>query len=156
MKNQIVKSVLLTLGFSLGAFLLWAQAQKKIEFKGNTFLSDKVTQSGSISVSNFLKLIQDTIWVQDNRDNSFLAPGSFKFSYAERGVYEDEAGKPMIVTDYIFSNCRAVVDSGMLVDMKYRAKPGDTAYFEQVLFLNLKQKDKTSVHAAPIKLVLTK
>lgn len=151
-----MKIALLTLGFSLVAWMLLAQAQKKVEYKGKTFLSDKVTQSGTISVSNFLKLIQDSMWVQDNRDNQFIAPGNFKFTYAERAMYEDEAGKPIIMTDYLFSNCRGVVDSGMLVDMKYRAKPGDTAYIENVTFLNLKQKDRASVSAEPIKLVLTK
>lgn len=154
MKNIILKISLLTLGFSMGAWMLWAQA--KADYKGSTYLSDKVTRSGNISVSQFLKLIQDTVWVKDKRDNSFLAPGSFKISYAERGLYEDETGKPLIVTDYIFSNCREKVDSGMLVDLKYRAKPGDTAYIEQVMFLNLNQRDKVSVPSEPIKLVLTK
>lgn len=154
MKISILKISFLTLVLSLGAWMLWAQA--KADHKGVTYLSDKVTRSGNISVAEFLKLMQDTIWVKDKRDNSFLAPGSFKISYAERGLYEDETGKPIIVTDHIFSNCREKVDSGMLVDLKYRAKPGDTAYIEQVMFLNLKQKDKVSVLSEPIKLVLTK
>ncbi|HLU17108.1 MAG TPA: hypothetical protein VKZ76_03550 [Edaphocola sp.] len=156
MKHKLKKAGMLCLALAAGVWMLAAQDAGPNQYMGETFLSDKVTRSGNISVADFLKLMQDTLWVKDKRDGKLIPVGSFVFSYAERNLYEDETGKPFIMTDLMYANCKSSLDSGTFVDMRYRAKPGDTAFIEEVRFLNRAQKDKISVFSSPIKLVLTK
>ena len=142
----------------LGNIFIWAQkpSSEKRAYNGKAYLNDKVTSTGKISVADFLNLLDKPIWVKDSRDNSIQPALVFVYTYAERGMYEDETGKPMIVTDYLSSNCKGTVDTITIYEMKYRAKPGDTAYFESIEFFNKEQKDKQGQAAEPIKLILTK
>lgn len=141
------------------AGILWAQKQNapvKEERKGQTYLADKATANGTISLENFHKLITEPVWVKDSA-GTFYPVQSFTYTYAERGIYEDETGKEFISTDYLSSHCKDRLDKGMAGDMHYRAKPGDTAYIEQVMYLQpTKDGKQTAVQAQGIKLVLTK
>lgn len=141
------------------AGMLWAQQQKapaKEDRKGQTYLSDKTTANGNISVDNFHKLIAEPVWVKDSAGN-FYPVASFTYTYAERGIFEDETGKEFISTDYLSSHCKDKLDKGMANDMHYRAKPGDTAYIEQVMYMLPDKNGKQSaVQAQGIKLILTK
>lgn len=140
-----------------GSIFIWAQqAQKERKsYTGTAFLDDKVTSTGKISVADFLKLLDKPLWVKDKRDNSMHPALVFVYTYAERAMYEDETGKPMIVTDYLSTNVKGTVDTTTMFEMKYRAKAGDTAFFESIEFFNNDQKDKQGQAAEPIKLILT-
>ncbi len=57
----------------------------------------------------------------------------FTFMYGERNVYEDSAGNPMVVTDYLTQYCYgdtlpAVIRNTLL----QRCKPGDTAFYSGI------------------------
>lgn len=142
--------------------ILWAQKPKPVvkePKRGQAYLSDKVTNGGNISVAKFLELINNPILVKDE-DGQFYPVTSFTYTYAERGLFEDETGRAFISTDYISSNCNAQLDKGMASDMHYRAKAGDTAFIDFVTFLAPESKDgKTAagpMKSGSIKLVLTK
>jgi len=141
------------------AGMLWAQKQKapvKDDRKGQAYLSDKATATGNISVDNFHKLISEPVWVKDSAGN-FYPVQTFTYTYAERGMFEDETGKEFISTDYLSSHCKDKLDKGMANDMQYRAKAGDTAYIEQVMYLLPNKEGKqAAVQAQGIKLILTK
>lgn len=141
------------------AGVLWAQQQRaplKEARHGQTYLSDKTTANGSISVANFKQLIKEPVWVKDSAGN-FYTVQSFTYTYAERGLYEDETGREFISTDYLSSHCKDRVDTGMAKDMHFRAKPGDTAFIEQVMYALPAKDGKAAItQAKGIKLVLTK
>ncbi|OJV55869.1 MAG: hypothetical protein BGO31_17430 [Bacteroidetes bacterium 43-16] len=141
------------------AWIIGAQTKAKPvvpKWSGITYLQDQQTTDGEVSVKKFIELISKPIYVKDNRDNKFYTVNSFTITFGERGLYEDEAGKPMIVTDYLTRRCTDQVDTAMLKELRFRAKPGDTAYIENVMFRNENFKDKFSQEAQPIKIILTK
>ena len=57
----------------------------------------------------------------------------FNFSYAEHTMYEDSAGNPLRVTDYLVEHCMGdMLSQGISSSIYDRTKPGDTAYFDQI------------------------
>lgn len=156
-RYSILFKSLLTVLLISAAWIIGAQTKAKPvhQWEGITYLSDQQTTQGELSAKKFVELIAGPIYVKDNRDNKICSVNSFSITYGERGLYEDEAGKPMIVTDYITRRCTDKVDTAMLKELRFRAKPGDTAYIEHVMFRNENFKDKFSKEAQPIKIVLT-
>ncbi|HRP90582.1 MAG TPA: hypothetical protein PKX92_11155 [Edaphocola sp.] len=157
MKNILLKKTfLLLLSVTVVLGYVFAQNKSNAPKKAITYLNDKVTQSGDITVKDFVSLIQSPLWAKDLRDSSFFPVYSFRFTYAERALYEDQNGKPMIFTDYMFYNCKSQLDSAMLKDVKSRVKPGDTVLIEQVQFMNPKIKGSLLMPSSSLKLVLKK
>lgn len=77
----------------------------------------------------------------------------FSFMYGERNVYEDSAGNPLPVTEYLTQYCMgdtlpAVIRNTLLE----RAKPGDTAYYESI---RIRKADGTEAIGKPLKFTLT-
>jgi hypothetical protein len=121
LRKQIsVKILLAVCGILLGSIFIWAQKPQfeKKYYNGTAYLSDKVTKSGTIKVADFLRLVDQPLAVKDHRDGSFNEALIFVFTYAERGLYEDETGKPMIVTDYLSTNCKGTVDTTTMFELK--------------------------------------
>ncbi|RQO31721.1 hypothetical protein DBR32_07180 [Taibaiella sp. KBW10] len=140
--------------------ILWAQTAKpaKEVKRGQAYLSDKTTSGGNITVAKFLELIANPIYVKDE-DGQFYPTTTFAYTYAERGLFEDETGRAFISTDYISSNCNDKLDKGMASDMRFRAKAGDTAFIDHVTFMAPATKDAKSMvptKCGGIKLILTK
>ncbi|HTO17319.1 MAG TPA: hypothetical protein VLZ83_16255 [Edaphocola sp.] len=155
MKNKILKiGILIVLGLTLGFGVIWAQTKLNSTKKGETYMNDKQTKSGNIKVDDFINLIQNPLWVKDTRDSSFIPLYSFRFTYAERGLFEDAEGKPKIFTDYMFYNCKDQLEPTMIKDVKSRVKPGDTVFIEQVHFKNPKFKDNYPMPSSSLKLIL--
>ncbi len=154
---SILFKSLLTVVFISAAWIIGAQTNAKPlpKWEGITYLSDQQTTQGEVSVKKFLELIAGPIYVKDNRDSKIYPVNSFSITFGERGLYEDEAGKPMIVTDYITRRCTDKLDTAMLKELRFRAKPGDTAYIEHVMFRNENFNDRFSKESQPIKIVLT-
>lgn len=158
-KYAILFKSLLTVVLISAAWIIGAQTNTKPvahQWDAVTYLNDQQTTQGTVSVKKFLELIDKPVYVKDNRDNKFYPVNSFSITFGERGLYEDEAGKPIIVTDYITRRCTEQVDTGMVKELRFRAKPGDTAYIENVMFRNENFKDRFSKKSQPIKIVLTK
>lgn len=158
-RYTILFKSLLTVVLLSAAWIIGAQTKAKPvvpQWDAVTYLNDQQTTQGEVSVKKFLELIDKPVFVKDNRDNKFYQANSFSITFGERALYEDEAGKPMIVTDYITRRCTERMDTGMVKELRFRAKPGDTAYIENVMFRNESFKDKFSKESQPIKIVLTK
>ena len=144
----------------LGLFVLLSsqKSQKPIVEQGHVVLSEgKFTDS--ISVEHFLINMGKPIMVVDD-DNNKHPVTSFRFSYAERGMYEDESGKPFIDAEYLVGYYDGgKLDTPMVLEMFRRAKPGDTAYIEEVKYLMPSKTKgvKSSVYKSkPLKLFLTR
>lgn len=57
----------------------------------------------------------------------------FSFTYAERMLYEDSAGNPLLQTDYLVERCMGdVLSDGVRSTLFERTKPGDTAFFDDI------------------------
>lgn len=158
MKKNIISlfvvGSLLTIGYQVGAQS--AAKPKKIIYSGTAFLNDGVTHQGEILKSTFDSLIMKPIVVIDSNGNASKII-SFDFYYAERNLYEDSTGKPIILTDYSNEFCSGNMISKSLKDnLLTMTKWGDTAYIENVIYeyTDPKTKKVQSTHAKPIKLVI--
>ena len=157
-KTNFLRITVLGAVLLLSSWAIWAQTKAKVgvDYKGDTFLADQQTGSGNVSVKNFLSLIKDSVVAKDSRDDSFYTTTSFRLRYAQRGLFEDEAGNPLITTDYSFDVCDGAVDTGLYSELGRKAKPGDTVFIESVKFLNKNRKEKFFQAAHSIKIVLTR
>jgi len=122
---------------------------KKPKYKA--YFGCTYTDSLQLSVNEFKQLIQKPLCVKDSVGN-LIKVESFEILYAERGLYQDDEGLPIIVTDY--SN---VVCTGDSIPKKWirqfneRSYKGDTIYFDRVRLLT---PDKKTVECKSVKVVL--
>jgi len=128
--------------------------RKKIIHKGTTYLADGVTGSGTISKKRFDSLIALPVI---SRDSSGVERPviEFVFSYAERALYEDSTGRPVVMTDYFSTTC----PGGKLSDdwvkvIRDKSKKGDTAYIDEVTAV-YPDTLHTRFYTTPVKLVIT-
>ena len=61
----------------------------------------------------------------------------FDFMYGERGMYEDSAGSPIVLTDYMTQICKGdSLPESVYQYLPTHAKAGDTAYFNNIVVSN--------------------
>ena len=127
---------------------------KKIVHKGTTYLADGTINGGTISKRKFDSLIALPVISRDTSgvDRSVV---EFVFSYAERALYEDSTGRPLVMTDHFSTPC----PGGKLPDdwvkiIREKSKKGDTVYIEEVMAA-YPDKLHTRFYTTPIKLVIT-
>jgi hypothetical protein len=158
MKKRIIP-VLLLLGLSYG---LLAQAQKsepkpkkKIIPKGEAYLAGGNISSGNISKQAFDSLIQLPLIAKDTQGN--LRPViDFQFSFAERALYEDSTGRPVIMTDYYSVACPdGKLPAEWIKMLHERAKNGDTVYVDEIMSYYPDTKN-TRFYTKPLKLIITR
>lgn len=130
-----------------------SKPKKRVLYKGKSFLSDG-TGSGTISVSQFKKLIDQKLIARDTALVDHPVH-SFIFMYAERGVFEDSTGKLRIMSDNFSLQC----DSGKLPmlwvnGIKEKTKAGDTVYYSNIIS-SYDDSAKKLFFAEPLKLILT-
>jgi hypothetical protein len=66
---------------------------------------------------------------------------SFDITYAERGLYQDSAGLPIIFTDYTHATCTgSAVPSDWVTLFKERSYKGDTVYIDNIKVRGANQK----------------
>lgn len=143
-------SICIALLLSLFSQQLFAQKAKKgsdkIEnkpavvstIKGNTqkmiypYLGHSNLNNGNISKRLFDSLLHQGITAKDTAGILYKISG-FMFSYAARNLYEDSIGNLEILTDYFSEFCPGdTVSRAISLNIYYKTKPGDTAYFDQI------------------------
>lgn len=130
--------------------------QSKVSYSGQSYMGDKKTQSGAISKALFDSLIAQPLYSVDTNGNTYQA-SDFTFTYAERALYQDSMGYPLVTTDYFSTNSAAGrLDSFWLNHIRERSKPGDTAYFDNIVVIDSVSAKKAFFYTEPIRLVITK
>jgi hypothetical protein len=170
-----------TFGLIIGVLLLfftagvWAQKTKK---KSTTAkVTDKVEKKKTVKeyknykmpISVYLghsainggivpKLLFDSLMKQglSGKDSSGVVYKvlAFDFTYAERNVYEDSTGSPIVLSDYMIEHCNGDTVSATIAGSLYlRTKAGDTVYFDQVQLL---RPDSVGAAGKGLKVVIGK
>ena len=79
---------------------------------------------------------------------------SFTFMYAERGLFEDSVGNPLVLVDYLTEICDgSQLSSGVQSSIYDRTKAGDTAYFNDI---RVRLPSGLSAKGAVMKFVITR
>jgi hypothetical protein len=103
--------------------------------------------SGTISKSDFLRELSRPLKTNGTVDG-------FTFMYGERSMYEDSAGNPLPVTDYLTQYCSGdTLPAIIRSTLRERCKPGDTAFFSEI---KIYRQDGTAAMGKPLKLTISK
>jgi len=106
---------------------------------------------GDISKSDFDHMAPAGIRIKD--PNGAFIEG-FSFTYGERNLYEDSAGNPKPVTDYLTEYCMGDTLSPIISKtISSRTKPGDTAYFDDI---HIRLSDGKPANGKSMKFVITR
>jgi hypothetical protein len=85
---------------------------------------------GNISKREFDAMAPQGVRIK-NPQGAFIE--GFSFTYGERNMYEDSAGNPKPVTDYLTEYCMGDTLSPIISHtIAERTKPGDTAYYDDI------------------------
>lgn len=101
--------------------------------------------------SAFIKLLDQPLCAKDSLNNN-LKVDHFEITYAERGLFQDSSGLPIVLTDYSFVICDGdTIPQTWKNIFKERAYRGDTIYFDRI---TVPGPNKRSVPCSGVKIIL--
>ncbi len=105
------------------------------------FFGCSYTDNTTIDVNTFKQIMTQPLCAKDSSNNIFKVK-SFTITYAERGLYQDDEGLPIIVTDYSSDNFTGdTLNTLWKNNFNERLYKGDTVYFERVMCSNTEKKN---------------
>lgn len=140
MNTKIIFGMLALLSIGLFSFIPSADDEGKIDRnKYQTYLGCSKEGRGYISQEKFVALVDYPLCAWDSSGNRYKVK-SFEVSYAETGLFQDEEGLPIRVTDYT----QGVFRSGSFNEnwkkiFRERAYRGDTIRIENVVVYGEKE-----------------
>ncbi|RYE22946.1 MAG: hypothetical protein EOP51_11915 [Sphingobacteriales bacterium] len=140
----------------------WAQDKKTAE-KTKTakpkvvpvpvYLGNSNINGGKLTKQTFDSLLGQGLKGKDSSGNIYKVNG-FAFTYAERNLYEDSVGNPIVVTDNLAEYCFGdTVSTFILGNIHDRSKNGDTVYFDNI---SLTSPNGSGAWGKSIRLILAK
>ena len=139
MKNKKLHLFLLLLaGFSIVSF----DGQKEaVSTRRKAFFGCTYSDNSPIDVNTFKQMMMLPLCAKDSNNNIYKVR-SFTVTYAERGLYQDDEGLPIIVTDYSSDNFNGdTLTPYWKNSFNERLYKGDTVYFERVMCTNSEKKN---------------
>jgi hypothetical protein len=128
----------------------------------DAYLGRSSTNGGQIKKADFDKLLKQGITAHDSAGNKYKVIG-FEFGYAEKSLYEDEAGNLQVGTDYLDEYCPGdTVSHNVSGSIYERTKPGDTVYIDRIKVVGYVKKttqtlpETEAILAKPMKFVIIK
>jgi hypothetical protein len=117
------------------------------------YLGKSDLYNGTISKHLFDSLVLQGITSKDSTGKVYTVT-QFGFTYAERNLYEDSVGNPIIVADYLADICFGDTLNALLkANIPERSKAGDTVFFDGII---LKSPEGYNARGKAMKFVLTK
>ncbi|MBK7762655.1 MAG: hypothetical protein IPI46_04695 [Bacteroidetes bacterium] len=132
MQVFIHRSLVLLSTITLSSFNLHENVQADKNYKYKAQLGCTEMQGDFMVKKSFDSIVAFPLCARDSNQNVLPITG-FDITYAERGLYEDSTGLPIIFTDYT----HAKIDGNSLpkkwIDIfKERSYKGDTIFFENI------------------------
>lgn len=135
MKKCMVWFILLFWGTAFVSFIPQDTAPRKIKFNYFSYLACSDLSEGFIAKAQFDSMIALPLCARDTNKN-VMTLQSFEITYAERGLYQDSTGLPIIFTDYISDRFKGNQITKYWIDLfKERSYKGDTVYIDNVKVL---------------------
>lgn len=130
--------------------LLWVACMCFVSFQGQrdpvsskhtAYFGCSFTDNMPIDVNTFKQLMTQPICAKDSNNNVYKVK-SFTITYAERGLYQDDEGLPIIFTDYTSDNFNGdTLNPLWKRSFNERLYKGDTVYIERVICTNSEKKN---------------
>lgn len=133
------------------ALLLCSFSQEQPKPRYDTFFGCHHAGIVTLDVNQFIQMLNQPICAKDSSNNMFKVE-SYDITYAERGVYQDSTGLPIITVDYTSDHCKGdSVTTNWKQIFKERAFKGDTIYIEKV---SIKDQANKYVYSKGVKIIL--
>lgn len=98
-----------------------------------SYLGCSMTDEKAVSREAFEALIDLPLCAKDTGKNHCKIQ-SFQITYAERGLYQDSTGLPIVVTDYSSVKCIGdTIPMAWRTIFHQRSYKGDTIYFDKII-----------------------
>ncbi len=116
------------------------ERQNASKSKFITYLGCAITDSVFVDKNLFDSLVALPICAKDS-NNNYCKVQSFEITYAERGLYQDSTGLPIVVTDYSSVTCKGdTIPTAWKQIFHDRSYKGDTIYFDKIIAKSPDQK----------------
>lgn len=127
-------TALLILGICLSAFVIQSPPQTSdTRSRYIPYLGCSYSDEHPIPKQTFDSLIHLPLCARDSSQQVYKIL-SFDITYAERGLYQDSAGLPIIYTDYSSASFKGdTFTSQWKAIFEERSYKGDTIYFDNIL-----------------------
>lgn len=150
----MTKYFLVFLGLGLLGFCAFTpgpEQRPKLKYAWRAFFGCMVEDSSSVEKNAFDILVGKKLCAKDSAGN-LLTVESFTITYAERGLYQDSTGLPIIITEYSTAECKGdTIPAQWIADFRERSYRGDTVYFDHVMARTADQKTQL---CKPVKIVI--
>lgn len=142
--NRLLKFTTLSLSLAASLFLLTAanqqdaEAEKKEKPKiegAQAYFFDDTPITGIVDRDKVAEALKHPLIVKDKKGTTYQVV-FYKYTYAELGMFADEAGNPILITDYKTTYGREGMISELYIDyFDAHAGYGDTLYIDNVQYL---------------------
>lgn len=135
--SPLFLGILLLFGFSIAEQNDRDSARKS---KYISYLGCAITDSAAIDKNMFDQLVSLPLCAKDSAE-SYCKVQSFEVTYAERGLYQDSTGLPIVVTDYTQFNCKGdTIPKSWVEVFRERSYKGDTIFIDKIIARSPDQK----------------
>ncbi|GBL36016.1 hypothetical protein EMGBS15_16110 [Filimonas sp.] len=143
--------IVLLSGLLLTVFSFTDQPSSARKYEYTSYLACSSMETSTLPKKSFDSLIALPLCAKDSNKNSVQVQ-SFDVIYAERGLYQDSAGLPIIFTDYSTFQCEGnSVPKNVVSLFNERSYKGDTVSIENV---KVKGPDNKSHICKGIKVII--
>ena len=137
---RIILHIVFLSSFILSALSFAESDGVESDYKYKMYLACAQSGNQDMPKAEFDRLIAQPFCARDTNMNPVTIQ-NFEILYAERGLYQDSSGLPIIFTDYIKIPCQGNQLKQAWVDyFLERSYKGDTVYIEQVKVLGADNK----------------
>jgi hypothetical protein len=115
--------------------------KEPVSSRYKAFFGCSYTDISTIDANTFKQMMTQPLCAKDS-SNTVYKVKSFTVTYAERGLYQDDEGLPIIVTDYSSDNFTGdTLNTLWKNNFNERLYKGDTVYFERVMCSNAEKRN---------------
>ncbi len=136
-------------------------AAKKI-FMPTVYLGNYQCNGGAVHKGELMQLLKQRLTSKDSLGGRYKVL-EFTFTYAERNLYEDSIGNPLITTDYASEYCPGdTISTNISSNIPDRLKAGDSLFFDRIKIVryikntNNTYPDSTAFEGRPFKCYIVK
>jgi hypothetical protein len=134
MKHKLFYFATLLICFSCLSFVEQNQESKgKVKYDYVALLGCTPFASPLMNKNDFDRISSQSFCAKDSA-NAIYKISAFDITFAERGLYQDSTGLPIVVTDYSSAHCTGdTIPKFWINAFKERSYKGDTIFFDNII-----------------------
>lgn len=129
MKSSVIKTLMCTVLASIAVSITTANSGLPYQL----VFGEKGASIKTIKAAKADSLLKQHFYIKDTKSNKTMPVLGFELLYAERGLFEDSTGRPIILTEYYQTQSPSdTVAAYFLRSLQDMYKPGDTIKIQNI------------------------